>query len=93
MKTTSIIFLLLIGFFTVYAQNGNITKLTDEEINELSSKLAMKLLLSESQKLSVTNLLKTYSAELIKINSGSGESTYKNKKELVSSINSHKIHS
>ena len=88
MKTFSVLFLLLIGFFTLYAQNGNITKLTDEEINELSSKLAMKLLLSESQKVSVTNLLKTYSSEMTKISSGSGESTYKNKQELASSINS-----
>lgn len=88
MKTSCVLFLLLIGFFSVFAQNGMKSSLTNEEINELTSKLAMKLLLNDSQKSSITNLLKTYSAELIKINSGSGESTYKNKQELVSSINS-----
>ena len=88
MKTISMLVLLLIGFLTVFAQNGEKTKLTNEEINELSSKLAMKLLLNDSQKSSVINLLKTYSTELAKINSGSGESTYKNKQELTTSINS-----
>ena len=88
MKTSCVLFLLLIGFFSVFAQNGVKSSLTNEEINELTSKLAMKLLLNDSQKSSITNLLTTYSAELIKINSGSGESTYKNKQELVSSINS-----
>ena len=88
MKATGVLFFLLIGFFTVFAQNGVKSTLTNEEINELTSKLAMKLLLNDSQKLSVTNLLKTYSTELTNINSGSGESTYKNKEELVSSINS-----
>ena len=88
MKTTSVLFFLLIGFFTVFGQNGAKSSLTNEEINELSSKLAMKLLLNDSQKSSITNLLKTYSTELTKINSGSGESIYKNKEELSSSINS-----
>jgi hypothetical protein len=87
MKTISIFFLLLIGFFTLYAQNGNKSKLTDEEINELSSKLAMKLLLNDSQKIKINNLLVTYRTELEKINPGSGESTFKNKQELVSSLN------
>jgi hypothetical protein len=88
MKTIYVFFLLLIGFFTVYAQNGNNSKLTAEEIKELSSKLAMKLLLNDTQKLKINNLLVTYSTELDKINSGSGESKYKNKQELVSSLNS-----
>ena len=88
MKTISVLFLLLIGFVTVYAQNGNKSKLTNEEINELSSKLAMKLLLNDSQKSSIENLLNTYSVEIEKINSGSGDSKYKNKQDLVSSLNS-----
>jgi signal recognition particle GTPase len=88
MKTISVLFLLLIGLLTVYGQNGNKSKLTDEEINELSSKLAMKLLLNDTQKSTIKNLLITYRIELEKINSGSGESTYKNKQELVSSLNS-----
>lgn len=87
-KTISVFFLLLIGFFTVYAQNSNKSKLTDEEINELSSKLALKLLLNDSQKLKINNLLVTYRTEVEKINSGSEESTYKNKQELISSLNS-----
>ena len=85
MKSISIFFLLLFGFVAVYAQNGNKSKLTNEEINELSSKLAMKLLLNDSQKSSVKNLLITYSDEIEKINGGS---KYKNKQELVSSLNS-----
>jgi len=88
MKTISVLFLLLIGLLTVYGQNGNKSKLTDEEINELSSKLAMKLLLNDSQKLKINNLLITYRTEVEKINSGSGESKYKNKQELISSLNS-----
>ena len=87
-KSISIFFLFLFGFFVVYAQNGNKSKLTNEEINELSSKLAMKLLLNDSQKSSVKNLLITYSEEIEKFNSGSGGSKYKNKQELVSSLNS-----
>ncbi|MCW9095701.1 MAG: hypothetical protein OQJ74_07655, partial [Ignavibacteriaceae bacterium] len=88
MKTISVLFLLLMGLLTVYGQNGNKSKLTDEEINELSSKLAMKLLLNDTQKSTIKNLLITYRTELGKINSGSGESTFKNKQELVSSLNS-----
>ncbi|MGB5530608.1 MAG: hypothetical protein WBQ32_11630 [Ignavibacteriaceae bacterium] len=88
MKTISVLIFLLIGCMMVLGQNGDKTMLTNDEINELSSKLAMKLLLNDPQKSGIINLLKTYSTELTKINSGSGESTYKNKQELVSSIGS-----
>jgi len=64
------------------------SNLNDEEINDLTSKLAMKLLLNDSQKSAVSGLLKTYGNELQKITAGSGEIRYKDKQELVSSINS-----
>jgi hypothetical protein len=88
MKTISLLFIILIGYFTLYAQSGGSAKLTDEEINELSSKLAMKLLLNDSQKASIKEILKTYSSELTNINSGSGKSIYKNKQELISALDS-----
>jgi len=64
------------------------SNLTDDEINDLSSKLAMKLLLNESQKSAISGLLKTYGSELQKITAGSGEIRYRDKQELISSINS-----
>jgi len=73
---------------TLIAQTDMKSNLTDEEINDLTSKLAMKLLLNDSQKSAVSGLLKTYGSELQKITAGSGEIRYKDKQELVSSINS-----
>ena len=72
----------------MFAQTDMKSNLTDDEINDLSSKLAMKLLLNESQKSAVSGLLKTYGSELQKITAGSGEIRYKDKQELISSINS-----
>jgi len=73
---------------TLIAQTEIKSRLTDEEISDLTSKLAMKLLLNDSQKSAVTGLLKTYGSELEKITAGSGEVIYKDKQELISSINS-----
>ena len=72
----------------MFAQTDMKSNLTDDEINDLSSKLAMKLLLNESQKSAVSGLLKTYGSELQKITAGSGEIRYRDKQELISSINS-----
>ena len=88
MKTFGIIILLLFGLSAAFAQNDGKSIITDEEINDFTSKLAIKLLLSDTQKSSVTNLLKTYRTELEKVNSNSEESSYKNQQDLVSSINS-----
>lgn len=72
----------------MFAQTDMKSNLTDDEINDLSSKLAMKLLLNESQKSAISGLLKTYGSELQKITAGSGEIRYRDKQELISSINS-----
>jgi hypothetical protein len=88
MKKLAVFILILVSYVTLIAQTEIKSRLTDEEINELTSKLAMKLLLNDSQKSAVTGLLKTYGIELEKITAGSGEVIYKDKQELISSINS-----
>ena len=87
MKTMALISIMIFICATIFAQTSMKSNLTDEEINDLTSKLVMKLLLNESQKSSITNLLKSYRTELEKINSGSGESSFKDKQELMTSIN------
>lgn len=77
---------MLIGLIPIFGQNGEKSELSEEEISELTSKLEMKLLLNDSQKSSIKDLLNNYSVESQKIISG--ESSYKNKEELISSINS-----
>ena len=88
MKTKAFLFFIFFGFITLFAQDAGKYTLNNEEINELASKLSMKLLLNDSQVASVKSMLKTYSTEFQKIKSGSEESSYKNTQELVSSINS-----
>lgn len=88
MKTSEIIFLLIFAFITAFAQDAVKSNLSDKEISDLTSKLSMKLLLNEKQKSSVSALLNTYRAELSKLSSNGGQSGYKNKEELVASINS-----
>jgi len=87
MEKIIIVILILLGFTSVFGQNGSKSMLTDEEINDLSSKLAMKILLNDSQKSSTVDILKTYGTEIKKVNSSSSES-FKNKEELVSSLSS-----
>ena len=87
MKTITVIIFMVFSCVTMFAQMEMKSNLTNDEINDLTSKLVMKLLLNESQKSGVTNLLKTYRTELEKINSGTGESSYKNKQELMTSFN------
>jgi len=88
MKKSAVIIFMLVSLMTLIAQTEIKSRLTDEEISDLTSKLAMKLLLNDSQKSAVTGLLKTYGSELEKITAGSGEVIYKDKQELISSINS-----
>lgn len=88
MKKLAVIIFMLVSYMTLIAQTDMKSNLTDEEINDLTSKLAMKLLLNDSQKSAVSGLLKTYGSELQKITAGSGEIRYKDKQELVTSINS-----
>lgn len=87
MKTIAVIIFMLFSFVTMLAQMEIKSNLTDDEINDLTSKLVMKLLLNESQKSSVTNLLKTYRTDLENINTGAGKSSYENKQELMTAIN------
>lgn len=88
MKTITIFSIIFFVCASIFAQTDMTSNLTDDEINDLTSKLAMKLLLNDSQKAAVSGLLKTYGSELQKITAGSGEIRYKDKQELVSSINS-----
>jgi len=88
MKTLALIGITIFMYAAMFAQTDMTSNLTDEEINELTSKLAMKLLLNDSQKSAVLGLLKTYGTELQKITAGSGEIRYKDKQDLISSINS-----
>jgi hypothetical protein len=88
MKTIIIFSIILFVCAAMFAQTDMKSNLTDEEINDLTSKLAMKLLLNDSQKSAVSGLLKTYGSELQKITAGSGEIRYKDKQDLVTSINS-----
>ena len=88
MKTTGIIFLLLFAFSTLFAQDVVKSNLSDKEITDLTAKLSMKLLLNEKQKSSTTTLLNQYRSESSKLATNSGQSSYKNKDELISSINS-----
>ena len=88
MKSITVISIICFIYGTMFAQTDLNSNLTNEEINELSSKLAMKLLLNDSQKSTISGLLKTYASELQKITAGSGEIRYKDKQDLISSINS-----
>ena len=88
MKKLAVIIFMLVSYMTLMAQTEIKSRLTDEEINNLASKLAMKLLLNDSQKAAIAGLLKTYGSELQKITAGSGEIRYNDKQELITSINS-----
>lgn len=87
MKKILVYIIVFTGISSIFAQNEGSSALTNEEINDLSSKLAMKILLNDSQKSSTESILKTYSAEMKKIGSDSEESL-KNKEELKSSLSS-----
>jgi hypothetical protein len=88
MKTLATISIMIFLCATMFAQTDMKSNLTDDEINDLTNKLVMKLLLTDSQKSEVLGLLKTYGSELQKITAGSGEIRYKDKQDLISSINS-----
>jgi len=88
MKTITVFSIIFFVCATMFAQTDMKSNLTDDEVNDLTSKLAMKLLLNDSQKSAVSGLLKTYGSELQKITAGSGEIRYKDKQDLISSINS-----
>ena len=88
MKTISTIILIILGLTSVFAQNSGKPTLTDEEINELSAKLAMKLLMNDAQKASTVNLLKSLRTDVEKMKSVSEETTNKDKEAIISSINS-----
>ena len=71
MKTSAIIILGLFFWVSAFAQTKSSAGLTDDEISQLSSNLAMKLLLNDSQTKSVTDLLKNYRSDLGKVMSAS----------------------
>jgi hypothetical protein len=88
MKTLVSACIIILICTAMFAQTDVKSSLTDDEINDLTSKLVMKLLLNESQKSGVTKLLKTYRDELEKINEVSGETGDSDRQELMDKINS-----
>ena len=71
MKMLAIILSILFYLTSVTGQTNTKAGLTDDEINQLSSNLAMKILLNDSQTTAVTNLLKTYRSDFSKVMSSS----------------------
>lgn len=84
MKPLLTIFALLILFSNMFAQSGSSIGLTDKEITELSSNLAMKLILSDSQTAEVENLLKNYRTDLTKV---MGSSVQESQNKIMSATN------
>ena len=71
MKILTIIFITLLYFTNMQSQNKMQAGLSDDEINQLSSNLAMKLLLNDSQTKSVEGLLKGFRSDLSQVMSAS----------------------
>ena len=84
MKMLAIILSILFYLTSVTAQTNTKAGLTDDEINHLSSNLAMKILLNDSQTTAVTNLLKTYRNDFSKVMSSSVQEA---QNKLMSSTN------
>jgi hypothetical protein len=87
MRIFQIITLLIFISSLIFGQNDSRTGLTDDEINELTSRLVMKLLLNDSQKNNIDNLLKTYRHEVEQINSASEEKNNKIREEIIEATN------
>jgi len=71
MKILTIILITLVYFTNMQSQNKMQAGLSDEEINQLSSNLAMKLLLNDSQTKSVEGFLKEFRSDLSQVMSAS----------------------
>ena len=84
MKMLAIILSILFYLTSVTAQTNTKAGLTDDEINHLSSNLATKILLNDSQTTAVTNLLKTYRNDFSKVMSSSVQEA---QNKLMSSTN------
>ncbi|MFI5236972.1 MAG: hypothetical protein ACHQLA_03440 [Ignavibacteriales bacterium] len=84
MKTTAILLSIFFYFGTVSAQTNNQPSLTDNEINELASNLAMKILLNDSQEAAIENLLKSYRSDLSKV---MGSSVVESQNKIMTATN------
>jgi hypothetical protein len=84
MKYLATIVTVLFYIISISAQSKTSAGLTDDEINQLSSNLAMKILLNETQETSVSNLLKTYRSDLTLTASASIQET---QNKLISATN------
>lgn len=74
-----------IVFSIAFSQAGSNSKLDNDEIKSLTSKLGIKLLLNDTQKNSIQSLLTEYAQELTKLNTKSSEpSSYNSKSGLIS---------
>jgi signal recognition particle GTPase len=84
MKHLAIILTVLFYFISISAQTKTQAGLTDDEINQLSSNLAMKLLLTKSQTAAVDNLLKSYRSDLTKV---MGSSVVESQNKIMKATN------
>ncbi len=84
MKTIAIIISIFFYFGLVLAQSSDKPNLTDTEINELASNLAMKILLNDSQEAAVVNLLKSYRSDLGKV---MGSSVAESQNKIMTATN------
>lgn len=84
MKTLVIILSIFFYFNTISAQTNVKPGLTDAEITQLSSNLAMKILLNETQTSAVKNLLINYRSDLSKV---MGSSVAESQNKIMTSTN------
>lgn len=84
MKTLFAIIFTLFLTMNGFSQTKGTAELTDEEINQLSSNLAMKLILNDSQENEIVSLLKSYRSDLTKV---MGSSVKESQNKVMSATN------
>jgi hypothetical protein len=84
MKTLLAIVSIVLVCTGIFAQTVVKPGLTDDEINDLSSNLAMKLILNDSQENEIISLLKSYRSDLSKV---MGSSVQESQNKVMSATN------
>ena len=87
MKAVVIFILILVSSSVTPAQDKTKPELNDKEITEFASKLAMKLLLNDTQKSEVIKLLKTYRNEIQNITVEQGKDINEARQNIISATN------
>lgn len=85
MKIFSSVIILFTLSSSLLSQPGNEGELDETEIAQLTDRLHKKVLLDDSQRSSIENILANYSAELTNLNSST--SSFSSKQELFQSTN------